>query len=375
MIYFDNAATTSVNKQVLDAYYDLCLKYYGNASSNHAYGLESSRLLSYAREQILKLFGLEKTHQLVFTSGATEANNLAIKGVALAYKNRGKHLITTSIEHPSVLNAFKQLEEEFGFEVTYLPVNEDGVVRIEDLEKAMRNDTVLVSIMATNNETGSINDLKAIRKVIDNYPKCFFHSDTTQAITKLDIDYNLLDMFIASAHKVHGLKGSGMLIIKNNIKPLALLSGGGQENNLRSGTSDVPKDVVLAKTIRLALDNQKQSFNYVKKINDYLREELSKIEEVVINSPHDASPYILNFSLREHKASVIVEGLSLKGIMVSTISACSSKRNEKSHVLVAMDKDIRLASNPIRLSFDESNTLLEAQEFIKVLKELLAITK
>ena len=375
MIYFDNAATTSVNKDLLVSFNQLVEKYYGNPSSNHKIGLESSRLLNLAREQVLSLLGLDKNYEIIFTSGATESNNLAIKGVALAYKNRGKHLITTNVEHPSVLNAFKQLEEEFGFEVTILPVNEKGIIEPDTLRKAMRNDTILVSIMHVNNETGEINDIEALSKIVHEYPKCFFHSDTTQSITKIDVNYNLIDMFIASSHKIHGLKGSGFLAIRKSIKPLPLLSGGGQEFNLRSGTSDMPKDVTLAKTLRLAFENKDKKIKKVQEINNYIRKELERFDEVVINSSLDALPFILNFSLLRHKASVVVEALSLKDIMVSTISACSSKKSNKSYVLAAMNKNSVEASNPIRLSFDESNTLEEAKIFITTLHNILESTK
>lgn len=374
MIYFDNAATTAINKEVLGSFHELCEKYYGNPSSNHRYGQESFKLLQMAREQIRQVFKLDN-YEVIFTSGATESNNIAIKGVCLAYQKRGKHIITSSVEHASVLNAFKQLKDEFGFEVTILPVNEKGQVEPETLAKNMRNDTILVSIMAVNNEVGSINDLEALSDIVHQYPKCFFHSDTTQALGKIDLPYDKLDMFVASAHKLHGLKGSGVLLIKKNITPLALFSGGGQESNLRSGTNDMPRDVAIAKTIRIALENREQNYLKVQKLNDYVRSKLKEIGEVEINSPVDASPFILNFSLKEHKASVIVEALSLEDIMVSTISACSSKRNEKSYVLVAMHKDMRISSNPIRLSFDATNTMEEVDIFMETFKKILAKTK
>jgi len=374
LIYFDNAATTAINKEVLESFHELCEKYYGNPSSNHRYGQESFKLLQMAREQIRQVFKLDN-YEVIFTSGATESNNIAIKGVCLAYQKRGKHIITSSVEHASVLNAFKQLKDEFGFDVTILPVNEKGQVEPETLAKNMRNDTILVSIMAVNNEVGSINDLEALSDIVHQYPKCFFHSDTTQALGKIDLPYEKLDMFVASAHKLHGLKGSGVLLIKKNITPLALFSGGGQESNLRSGTNDMPRDVAIAKAIRIALENREQNYLKVQKLNNYARSKLKEIGEVKINSPVDASPFILNFSLKEHKASVIVEALSLEDIMVSTISACSSKRNEKSYVLVAMHKDMRIASNPIRLSFDATNTMEEVDKFMEILKKILAKTK
>lgn len=214
MIYLDNAATSIVDPLILDTYVDLNKNFYGNAASNHQYGLASNKLLQASREQILKLFNLGDDYEVIFNSGATESNNEAIKGIALKYQNRGKHLITSKGEHPSVLESFKQLEEEFGFTVTYLNIGSDGTISIDELKSALREDTILVSLMAVNNEVGSVNDLKSIRNILKNYPKVFFHCDTTQAIGKIPLDYRDLDLFVLSAHKINGLKGSGALIKK-----------------------------------------------------------------------------------------------------------------------------------------------------------------
>ena len=369
LIYLDHAATTPIRQEILDTYNSLLKDFFANPSSLHRLGQETSHLLLKAREQIASLFK-RKAEEVIFTSGATEANNLAIKGYALRYQNRGKHLITTKVEHPSVLRTFEQLES-LGFECTYLDVDNEGKVNLDDLRNAIRNDTILVSIMAVNNEVGSINDVKEIARIVHTFPKAVFHSDTTQAIGKVNISYEDIDMFVLSAHKLNGLKGSGALIKRKHIDLFPLISGGGQEFNFRSGTNDLQKEVVLAKTVRLILDEQKKHYSYVKELHDYLLESLSNNEDIVLNSPLDGSPYIVNFSFVNKKASVVVEALSKAGIMVSTISACSSKKTAHSYVLEAMGKSKQVYQNSLRVSFSHLNTKEEIDLFIKVLFETL----
>lgn len=372
MIYLDNAATTKVDDVILQSYCDLTNKLFMNTSSVHQGGVESAKLLTKAREQIASLFGVN-ANEIIFTSGATESNNLAIKGIAFQYQNRGKHLITSAVEHPSVLNTFFQLRDYFGFDLTVLPVNSEGKVEPKTLEENMRNDTILVSIMAVNNEVGCINDLDSLADIVHKYPKCFFHSDTTQAIGKIPyIPYDKLDLFVLSAHKIHGLKGSGVLVKKKNIELLPLLSGGGQEFGIRSGTNDFQKEVILAKTLRLALEAQSKDYEIAKTLFDYAYDEFTKLsDEVVINSKKGESPFILNISFINKKSSVIVEGLSSKSIMVSTTSACSSKKEAYSSVLKAMGKSKQEYSNSLRLSFDRYNTITELSIFFNELKILL----
>ena len=225
IIYLDNASTSKVDPEVLESFNQITQRYFANPSSIHRLGQESNRLLEKSREQILKLFNLSH-HEVIFTSGATEANNLAIKGYAFANKNRGNHIITSATEHPSVLNAFKQLEN-YGFEVTILPVNKNGVVEVNSLKQALKEDTILVSIMSVNNETGAINPIKEIGELLKVYPKIAFHVDMTQAIGKVDIPLDNIDMFSFAGHKIHGLLGSGALIKDKKIILEPQNSGGG----------------------------------------------------------------------------------------------------------------------------------------------------
>ena len=369
IIYLDNAATTIVNNEVLDAFSKAKKLYFANPSSIHIPGQEASRLLDKAREQILSLLGTTG-YDCIFTSGATEANNLAIKGYCLKHANRGKHIITSVVEHPSVLETCKQLEECFGFEVTYLPVNKEGIVEIEELKRALRKDTILVSLMAVNNEIGSINNIHEISKVLKGYPTTVFHVDVTQGIGKIKLPYEDIDMFSFSGHKIHGLNSSGALIKKHKIELLPVISGGGQEYGYRSGTNDVALAVSLAKALRLEFDKIDENYAKVTQFADILKEYLNNNKDLYeLNSGEN--PYIVNFSTLTKKASVIVEALSSNGIMVSSTSACHAKEEPISYVVKALGKNDQLAHNTIRVSFSEINTLEDVKELVKTLDRLI----
>ena len=370
VIYLDNASTSKVNPEVLESFNQITLKYFANSSSIHQLGQESNRLLEKSREQILSLLNL-KHHEVIFTSGATEANNLAIKGYALANRNRGNHLITSATEHPSVLNTFKQLEK-YGFKVTVLPVNEKGVVEVNSLRDAINDQTILVSIMSVNNEIGAINPIREIGECLKNYPKIAFHVDMTQAIGKVDIPLDNVDMFSFTGHKIHGLLGSGALIKNKKIVLEPQNSGGGQENGLRSGTNTVALSASLAKALRLAIDEQEANYKKVSELRDYLVSYLKdKDDKYILNSFDKNNPYIVNFSLKSRKASVVVEALSNRGIMVSSLSACHSKNEDYSYVVYALNHDMCLAHNTIRVSFSYDNTLEEVKTFTKELDSIL----
>ena len=370
VIYLDNAATTKVDPEVLNSYNQITLKYFANPSSIHSLGQESSRLLDRSREQVLNVLKLTH-HDVIFTSGATEANNLAIKGYCFANRSRGKHIITSSTEHPSVLNTVLEMQD-FGFEVTVLPVNKEGQIEVKTLKDAIREDTILVSLMMVNNEVGAINPIKEVGEYLKKFPKIAFHVDMVQAIGKLPLDFNNIDMFSIAGHKIHGLLGSGLLIKEKKILLKAVNQGGGQENNLRSGTNTLALSASLAKALRLSIEGEANNFKKVKVLSErllgYLKDNKDKY---LINSYNEDNPYIVNFSLLHHKASVVVEALSNRGIMVSSLSACHAKNEDYSKVVYAMYQDLNLAHNTIRISFDKDNTLEEVEALIKNLEEIL----
>ena len=370
IIYLDNASTSKVNPEVLESFNQITLKYFANPSSIHRLGQESHRLLEKSREQILSLLNLTH-HEVIFTSGATEANNLALKGYALANRSRGNHIITSATEHPSVLNTLKQLEKN-GFEITVLPVNEKGVVEVNSVRDAITDKTILVSIMSVNNEIGAINPIREIGESLKNYPKIAFHVDMTQAIGKVDIPLDNVDMFSFAGHKIHGLLGSGALIKEKKIILEPQNSGGGQENNLRSGTNTVALSASLAKALRLVIDHKDTNYQKVSKLRDYLVTYLKDNDDkYILNSLDKNNPYIVNFSLKKHKASVAVEALSNRNIMVSSLSACHSKNEDYSYVVYALNHDMCLAHNTIRVSFSYDNTLDDVKTFIKELETII----
>ena len=373
IIYLDNAATTKVDPLVLECFNKAHQDYFANPSSIHLIGQEANHVLSRCKEDTLRLLNLNN-HQIIYLSGATEANNLAIKGVAFRYKNRGQHIITSIYEHPSVLEAFRQLEKEFGFEVTYLNPNKDGVFEVAEVEKAIRKDTILVSVMAVNNEIGAINPVEQIAEMLTNYPKVLFHVDACQAIGKLDrdINFNKVDLVTISAHKIHGMVGFGALIKKKNIELLPLNSGGGQEYNFRSGTNDLAGALAFKKTLELALTKQKERYDYVSHLADKLLEYLNMHGDLFeLNLPNPINPYIINFSTLTKKGSVVVEALSNQGIMVSSVSACHSSKEKKSYVVESLGKSDKASNNTIRVSLDYTNTEEEIDCFLSKLDKII----
>ena len=370
IIYLDNAATSKVDPEVLNSYNQITLKYFANPSSIHSLGQEASRLLDKSREQILNVLKLTH-HEVIFTSGATEANNLAIKGYCFANSNRGKHIITSATEHPSVLNTVLEMQD-FGFEVTVLPVNKQGQIEVKTLKAAIREDTILVSLMMVNNEIGAINPIKEIGEYLKKFPKIAFHVDMVQAIGKIPLSFENIDMFSIAGHKIHGLLGSGLLIKEKKIILKAVNQGGGQENNLRSGTNTLALSASLAKALRLAIEGEASNFKKVKVLSERLLSYLKdNKDKYLINSYNKDNPYIVNFSLLHHKASVVVEALSNRGIMVSSLSACHAKNEDYSKVVYAMYQDLDLARNTIRVSFGKDNTLEEVETLITNLEEIL----
>lgn len=369
-VYLDYAATTPICDDVLESYYKLLKENYGNSDSLHQLGNKAATYLKKARAQIANLLDC-KENNIIFTSGSTESNNMAIKGIAFAYMNRGKHIITSKIEHPSVLDSCKQLEELFGFEITYLNVNKDGKIDLNELKNSLRKDTILVSIMAVNNEMGSIQNIKEISMIIKENSTALYHIDATQAMCKEELDYSVADIYNFSSHKFYGLKGSSVLIKKDKVRLVPLLSGGQQENGSRGGTVNWISHVMLAKSLRLGIEKFDEHYAYVKELKEYLLGKLRGIEGLIVNSPKDSTPYILNVYFKNKRGEVIMNALSNKGIYVSTKSACSSRSKDYSASLYEVTNDMTISKNSIRISLSHLTTKEELDFFVSELKNIV----
>lgn len=374
MIYLDNSATTKPYKEVLDSFLRVSSDYYGNPSSIHSMGGEAEKLMHRSRETIAALLSVHHK-EVIFTSGGTESNNLAIKGCALSKKNIGNHIITSAIEHPSVSNAVKDLEAE-GFDVTVLPVDKEGRISIEQMEDALRKETVLVSIIHVNNETGVIQHVEEIGEILANYPQVTFHVDHIQGIGKVPLNMKSIDLCSLSAHKFHGLKGNGILIARNGVKLHPILSGGGQEWTLRSGTENVAGIVAMTKALRMTLEKGEKGRMEMQKLKKFCMDELERLDGVYLHTPETHSaPHIINFSVPGIKSEVLVHALGSKRIFVSTTSACSSKRKAPSKTLMAMGLSRMKAESAIRVSFTYDTTRQEIQSFLNELNDAIITIK
>lgn len=372
-IYFDCASTVKPYPEVLKVFSDISMNDFANASSNHALGFQCSSILLRARTQVAKYLHV-LPEEVIFTSGASEGNNLAIKGIAYHNKGWAKRIITTKAEHPSVLNVFKKLEEE-GFDVVYLDYDEEGRLDLEQLKEALKVPTSLVSVMSVNNEVGFIFPVDEIYSIVKKNSRAVVHVDATQSVTKENLNPAFYDLMTFSGHKIGGLKGSGVLVKKKNVALDEQIIGGEQENGMRAGTTPLGLDCSIATALRLSMSTQNQRKEQAKKINTYLREELSKIDEIEITSKGNCSPFMLSFALKLHKGSIIAESLSNMGVYVSTKSACSSREEGYSYVLKNAGYDEVIASNGIRLSFSGTEDMKDAVDFISALKEVLSSVK
>ena len=369
-VYFDNASTTTLNSEVKNTYFKLLDEYFENSESLYSNGVKVHQLVEKSRVAVASILKVE-AKEILFTSCASEANSLAIKGIAFKYLNQNKHLITTKVEHSSVLNAFKQLEELFGFDVTYLDVDKSGCIDYNQLVKAIRPETILVSIMYVNNEVGSINQIDKIKKYIKKESNAFLHVDCVQAIGKIAVDLSDIDLASISAHKLNGLKGSAILMKRKHIKLVPLISGGQQELNTRGGTSNACANIVFAKTLRLALEQMHGSQLHCAKLKEYCVTKLSEIEGISINSSDDSVVNILNISCANLYSEVMMNALNQKNICISAQSTCHSKSNTGSYVLKCMGYSEKISKTCIRLSFCKDNTLDEIDYFINSLKEII----
>lgn len=370
MIYLDNAATTSLHPEVKKTYMYLLDHYFANASSIHRLGVKVNQLMEQSREQIASLLKVN-SNELTFTASASEANNLAIKGYVFAHQHHGTHLICSKVEHSSVYEVFKQLECDFGFDVTYLDVNNEGVVEPETLQRAMRKDTILVACMYVNNEVGSINDINKLARIAHQNIHCAFLADCVQALGKLPIALKEIDLASFSAHKLHGLKGSGLLYHRKNLKLQSQIVGGGQEQGLRAGTSNAFENIVFAKTLRLACESQEKNLAYAKMLNEVARSELASMEEVKILSSLQGSPYILSLSVVVMGSEIVMNALQNKEIYVSAKSTCQSSFKGHSKVLQAMKCSEEEMNGVLRISFSSETTKEEVLQFVGTLKEII----
>jgi len=369
-IYLDNAATTPLDARVLAKMKPYLSKEYGNASSIHYMGQKNNLVLEAAREKVAEILGAD-SRGFIFTSGASEANNLIIKGVMLANQDKGKHLIVSAIEHPCVLQSARQLIKH-GFELDIAPVTPDGLIDMPALEKLIRPDTVLVSVMAVNNEIGVIQDLKTIAKLVHD-KGAYFHSDIVQAIPYLDINITDLGLDFASvsAHKFYGPKGVGLAYLNPKIKIEPLIIGGEQENGTRAGTYNIPSIVGLAEALELAYQEKTSHINKIKELRDYMLEKIkAEIPEVRLNgSLENRTPNNLNILFSRIEGEAILMDLSMKGICVSTGSACSAHNLKTSYVLEAIGLTLDNLNSNIRFTLGKFNTKKEIDYTVEALKK------
>lgn len=375
MIYFDNSATTKISPEVLTTYDTVSQKIWGNPSSLHNFGEEAWNLLEQARQQIAKLMGV-KPSEIIFTSGGSEGDNWVIKGTALAKHRFGKHIITTSVEHAAVRNAMAQLEE-LGFEVTYLPVDKEGRINPADVKAALRPDTILVSIMAVNNEIGTIQPIKEVGEILKDYPNVHYMVDAVQAIGKgLDdlVFSDRVDFATFSGHKFHAPRGTGFVYAKSGRKLSPLIDGGGQERTMRSGTENTPGDVAMARAIRLVKENEAATVKNEQEIKERIYDHLKQFDHVRIFSGRNAgfAPHVLCFAIVGVRGETIVHAFEEQGIYISTTSACSSKKHAEAGTLAAMKVPENEATSAVRISLGDQNTLADADEFNQVFDQLYA---
>lgn len=366
MVYLDYSATTLVNDDVLNTFTKVSKEFPGNANSLHDLGLKSRDLMKSSVKQIADLLNVFED-EIILTSGASEANNLALKGIAFKYKNRGKHIISTKLEHSSVLNTLNYLET-LGYKIDYLEILPNGKIDINDLKKKIRNDTILVSISQVNSEIGIIQDIDLIGKTLKEYKKIIFHVDGTQAVGKIKVNLDSVDLYSFSGHKIYGLDGVGCLVKKRGIELTPLIHGGKSQTIYRSGTPCVALYASLAKALRLVLTDFNEKYNHVEELNKYLKDKLQEIDGVIINSNNNCVYHIINLSVLGIKPETMLHALASKDIYISTKTACSDDASLSLSVL-EFTKNKNLARNSIRISLSYLTTKEEIDYFLTVFKE------
>lgn len=371
-VYLDNNATTKMDNEVFEAIVPYLTEYYGNASSLHLFGKETNKAMNESRETIAKYLGCEP-NEIIFTASGSESDNLAIRGIARAYKNRGKHIITSPIEHPAIKNTLKDLQDE-GYEVTTLHVNKDGVIDVEELKKAIKDDTILITVMHANNETGAFQPIEEIGKIAKEN-RIIFHVDAVQTMGKVDIKPKEMgiDLLSFSGHKFYGPKGIAALFWRNGVRFGKVLTGGGQEGKRRPGTSNVPGMVGMAKALEISYRDMEAEFKREEELRDYFEAEvLKRIPEVVINAKNSKRlPGTSSITFKYLEGESILLSLSYKGIAVSSGSACSSDDLQASHVLLAMGIAPEFAHGTIRFGLGKYNTKEEIDYTLDSLVEVI----
>lgn len=371
-VYLDSAATTYVTNEVLNEMMPCYNIFFGNANSIHGFGREAQGIVDRARDRIAKTINA-KSEEIYFTSGGTESDNWAIKGIAHAYANKGKHIITSQIEHPAVMESCRALEKE-GFEVTYLPVDKYGIVSLAALLHAIRKDTILISIMAVNNEVGTIQNIKAIGKTARENG-ILFHTDAVQAYgaLKLNVEDMCIDLMSFSSHKIYGPKGAGALYVRKGVRIANLIDGGHQERSKRGGTTNVPAIAGFGKAAEINARDMVSNSQRMKSLRDYFVKQVTeKIPYVIVNGhPQQKVNSIVSISFELIEGEAILLMLDFEGIAVSTGSACTSGSLEKSYVLSAMGIDDEIANGTIRFSFTRSTTKADLDYTVEKLAEVV----
>lgn len=367
MIYLDYAANTPVEKEVLKNFVETTTKYIANPNSSHPLGLLAKEEIEKCSENIANFFNCNK-ESIIYTSGASESNNLVIKGIAEINKNIGKHIIISPIEHSSIIAPCNYLAN-LGYEITILPLTSNGQVDINKLKEELREDTILVSICYVDSELGTIQPIKEIGKILKDYPNCTFHTDATQAVGKINVDFSNCDFVTFTPHKFFGLNGFGVLLNINNMKIIPLIHGGKSTTIFRSGTPVTANVTALNTALDIALNKLEERYIYISNLNKFLREELSIFSQVHINSPENSIPQTLNISLIKMDSKKVVKLLSEKKIYLSTTSACSLA-NAPSKSVYAITNDTDLAKNSIRISMSHLTKKSELETFIKEFKNI-----
>ncbi len=363
MIYLDYAANSPTSKEVLDVFYETTMKYIGNPNSSHKLGRQAKELLDNSTKKIAELLNVKES-EIIYTSGASESNNLAIKGLLNKYRNKGKHILVTTLDHSSVIGPLNILADENGYDIETVNILKDGLIDLDSFKELLRQDTVLVSVPYVDSEIGLKQPIEEIGKILKNYPNSYFFVDASQAVGKIEVDLSNIDLMTIAPHKFYGLNGIGILVKKENIQLTPLIHGGKSTTIYRSGTPDVALVRSTAKALEIAYANLDSNYLYVDKINKRVREELKKYTEISFNSTSNSIPYTLNISIKGIKSIEFVQELEKYDIYVSTKAACCPI-NTISRSVYALTSDKKLSLATLRISFSHLTTNEEIDEFLR----------